>query len=80
MTVLVMQANATILTEREVRFDTDSEHVGIDNRCSACILHVKSDFEGPLKTSDRVIKGFSGTRTTNVQRGTLKWSWEDNNI
>ena len=56
MTVLAMQAKATISTEREVRFDTDSAQVGIDNRCSACISHVKSDFEGPLRKSDRVIK------------------------
>lgn len=39
MTVLAMQVNATISTERKVRFDTDSAIIGIDNRCSACISH-----------------------------------------
>jgi hypothetical protein len=78
MSVLVMQANATISTERETRFDTDSELVGIDNRCSACISHESSDFDGPLEKSNRVVKGFGGSRTTNIKVGILKWSWEDN--
>ena len=61
-----------------MRFDTDSDDIGIDNRCSACISHVESDyFEGPLRKSDRVVKGFGGSRTRNVKIGTLKWSWED---
>ena len=75
--VLAMQANATISTEREVRFDTDSELVGIDNRCSACISHDPNDFDGPLEPSNRIVKGFGGSRTTNIKVGTLKWSWED---
>ncbi|KAI2494626.1 hypothetical protein MHU86_19904 [Fragilaria crotonensis] len=77
MTVLAMQANATIATERKTQFDTDSETIGIDNRCSGCISHVKEDFVGKLRPTDRVVKGFAGTRTTNVQVGTLRWSWED---
>ena len=77
MTVLAMQANATIATERTTQFDTDSETIGIDNRCSGCISHVKEDFVGKLRPTDRVVKGFAGTRTMNVQVGTLRWSWED---
>ena len=50
MSVLAMQANATIANERRVTFDTDSEAVGVDNRCSGCISHVKSDFVGELRT------------------------------
>jgi hypothetical protein len=73
MTVLAMQAHATISTEREVRFDADSDTIGIDNRCSACISHVSSDFEGEFRDCDRVIKDFGGTRTTNIKVGTLKW-------
>jgi hypothetical protein len=60
-----------------VRFDADSGPVGIDNRCTACISHVKSDFVGPLKEISRAIKGFGGTRTTGVQEGTLRWEWND---
>ena len=79
MTVLAMQVNATISAEsREVRFDTDSATIGIDTRCSACISHCEDDFEpGSLRPCDRVVKGFGGTRVTNVKVGTLLWRWED---
>jgi hypothetical protein len=77
MTVLAMQANATIATERKTQFDTDSETIGIDNQCSGCISHVRDDFVGELRQTDRVVKGFAGTKTANVQVGTLHWSWED---
>ena len=60
------------------RFDTDSAPVGIDNRCSGCISHVAEDFIGTLRDSDRTIKGFAGTRTTNIKVGTLLWRWSDN--
>ena len=75
--VFAMQAHATISSEREIRFDTDSDYIGIDNRCSACISHDRSDFIGDLTPTNRVVKGFGGTRITNVQMGTIQWSWED---
>lgn len=37
--------------EREVVFDTDSETIGVDNRCSACISHKAEDFVSELKRS-----------------------------
>ena len=78
MSVFAMQAKATISSEREAVFDTDSANVGIDNRCSACISHDQNDFvPGTLRPSNRVVKGFGGTRITNVQVGTLEWSWEN---
>jgi hypothetical protein len=77
LSVLAMQANAKNATERQVRFDTDSEFVGVDNRCSGCISHVKSDFVGNLERTNRIIKGFGGSRTMNVQVGTIRWKWED---
>ena len=77
MSVLAMNVQATIATERYTAFDTDTAFVGIDNRCSGCISHDLSDFVGPLKPSGKVIKGFGGSRTTNVQVGTLRWTWED---
>ena len=63
--------------ENVIRFDTDSAPVGIDNRCTGCISHVAQDFVGPLKDSNKAIKGFGGTRTENVKVGTLAWKWED---
>ena len=79
LTVMAMQVNATIARERGVRFDTDSANIGIDNRCTACISHIADDFEpGTLRKCNRVVKGFGGSRETNVQVGTLLWRWEDN--
>jgi len=60
-------------------FDTDSNPIGIDNRCSACISHCLDDFVDPPVPTDRIIKGFGGSRTSNVQTGTIKWKWEDDN-
>ena len=60
-------------------WDSDSGMIGIDNRCSACMSHIPSDFIGPLHPSDRTIKGFGGTRHYNVFKGTIKWHWEDDN-
>jgi hypothetical protein len=58
-------------------FDTDSKPVGIDNRCSACISHDVTDCIGELRPSNRWIKGFGGSRTTNIQTRTLQWLLED---
>ena len=58
-------------------FDSDSRLVGVDNRCSGCITHVRSDITGDLKMSNRVIKGYGGVRQFAVWTGTIKWSWED---
>jgi Reverse transcriptase (RNA-dependent DNA polymerase) len=58
-------------------FDTDSRLVGIDNRASACMSDDIRDFVGPLSNTDRVVKGFAGSRTTNVQMGTIEWQIED---
>jgi hypothetical protein len=77
MSVLAMQDHATVATERKAVFDTDSDVVGVDNRCTGCISHIKEDFVGPLTATNRVVKGFGGSRTMNVKVGTLKWSWED---
>ena len=78
LSALAMQANAIIATERQARFDTDSGSIGVDNRCSACISHLIEDFEpGSLRPCNRVVKGFGGSRTTNIKTGTIIWSWED---
>ena len=55
-----------------VKFDTDSEMFGVDNRCSGCISHIKSDFLGDLRSSDRTIRGLGGTQTFHIKTGTLK--------
>jgi hypothetical protein len=74
---LAMQANSANAYQNSIAFDTDSGPVGIDNRCTACISDRIEDFEGHLSDSNRSIKGFGGTRTTNVKMGTIKWKWLD---
>jgi hypothetical protein len=60
-------------------FNTDSALIGIDNRASACMSDNIHDFSGPLQPTNRVIRGFAGTKTTNVQIGTISWRIEDDN-
>jgi hypothetical protein len=68
---VAMQANVKQL-ERMTPFNTDNQWIGVDNRCSGCISHIKSDFVGRLNPTMRTIKGFAGSRTVNVSIGTLR--------
>ena len=43
-------------------FDTDSAVVGIDNQCSGCITHVRTNIPGELCQCKRVVKEFGGAR------------------
>ena len=76
--VMAMETKAHSRTNN-IRFDTDSAPVGINNRCTGCISHVAEDFIGQLNDSQKSIKGFGGTRTKNVKVGTLLWRWIDDN-
>ena len=67
---MVIQAKTTN-QETSTKFDTDSYLIGIDNRYTACISYNADDFVGLLVKIDCTIKGFGGTRTTNVYKGTL---------
>ena len=64
---------------REVTFDTDSNAIGFDNRCSACISNKIEDFEGPVKLTNRTIKAFAEGKVANVYSRTLVWNWLDDN-
>ena len=76
LVVLSVQEEARLA--RLTRFDTDSDMIGIDNRASACISHIKSDFKpGTLKPCSRKIQGFGGQIFRNVMVGTLVWRVED---
>ena len=57
--------------------DTDSQVVGVDNKCSACITNVRSDIPGEIVACNRSIRGFGGTKVWNVWMGTIKWDIED---
>ncbi len=58
-------------------FDTDSDMVGIDNRCSVCMSPNKEDFVGELRETQRYIKGFGGVKVCTIWIGTLQWAIED---
>jgi hypothetical protein len=64
-------------TERKAIFDTNSKPVGIDNHVSAYISGNIDDFDGKLEETNQVIKGFGGTSTRNVYRGTAVLKIED---
>ena len=63
--------------QRRTTFDTNSESIGIDNRCSACISNKIEDFIGSVTESRRTIKGFGGSHIRNIMKGTIQWKWED---
>ena len=74
---IAMSASLVVGQTQQAMFDTDSAAVGIDNHCTACIFNDINDFVGPLSKTDRKIKGFGGSRTTNMQLGTIVWKIPD---
>jgi len=63
--------------ETKAAFDLDSFEIGIDNRYSGYISGNPKDFIGQLRDCNRTIKGFMGTKTTNIKIGILVWRWQD---
>ena len=76
ISAIAMSAEAGQIADRII-FDTDSEPIGIDNRCTATMSHRIEDFISELVPTDKIVKGFAGSQTGNVMRGTIKWKWED---
>ena len=62
-----------------VSFDTDSLDFGVDNRCSGCISNVRDHFVGDLVKTNKVIKGYGGSRIHNVWEGTMRLPITDDN-
>ena len=42
-------------------------------------MHKVKEFIGELRDTSKTIKGFAGTRTSNVKVGTLSWTWDNDN-
>ena len=59
------------------QMDTDSATIGIDNRCTLCILHISEYFVGELRKPGRNIRGFVGVIQPKIKTGTLLWRCED---
>jgi hypothetical protein len=80
MAVIAMESTGKdVPRSKLVQFDTDSMTVGIDNRCTACISNRREHFVGELTPGRKVIKGFHGSKTTEVMSGTIQWKWSDSN-
>ena len=46
--LIAMSTHQTCHVSESIPFDMDSQMVRIDNRCSACITHVREDMAGEL--------------------------------
>ena len=68
---------STPRNDNEFKMDTDSATIGIDNRCSLCILHIAEDFIGELIELERKIRGFGGVIQPKIKTGALLCRWED---
>jgi hypothetical protein len=77
MSVVASQSADGVNAEWQVRFDTDSHSIGIDNRCSKFISPDPLDFIGKVENTNRTITGFGGSKVTGLKRGTIRWHWED---
>ena len=55
LSVVALAANTPVRTNN-VQFNTDSAPVGINNRCTGCILYVPEDIVGDLQDSSKSIK------------------------
>ncbi len=80
MTMLIAYSAAELdrMSRASIRFDSDGDLVGMDNRASACISDRKTDFKpGTLRPCGRVIKGFGGHIFRDVMVGVLVWRVED---
>ena len=63
-----------------ITMDSDSGAIGIGNRCTAYISQTTEDCVGELVESMRRIKGFGGTRSPLIKKGTLQCKWEDDTV
>ena len=59
--------------------DMDARRIGIDNRCTACISHRKTDFIGDIHKTNQIITGFGGQKHDNISKGTIQWTVNDDN-
>jgi len=73
-----METQSITNMEQMIRFDTDSDIIGINNCCAGCMSHVKDSYIGTLNTCNQTIKGFGGTETMDFKIGTFNWSWANN--
>jgi hypothetical protein len=79
MTVIAMSESHPNRTSEGGPFETDSSLISIDNRCSGCITHIRTNIPGEVVECSRAIKGVGGTKVFRVWTGTITWDWDDDN-
>jgi hypothetical protein len=62
MSLLAMATQTGKPLPQHFKVDTDSNTIGIDNRCSACISDRLEDFLYPPQPCQRTIKGFGASK------------------
>ena len=77
-TLVCMPAKSGQSKSSNMIFDTDSGDVGVDNRCTACMSNVETDFVGDLIQVKKWVKGFNGSRVYSLFKGTIRWRITDN--
>jgi hypothetical protein len=78
-TPLEYHAHSTTLHEvqlpKDIRFDTDSYRIRIDNCCSRSLTHDISDFvPGTLRGAHHSVEGLAGSKTAITHIGTISWA------
>jgi hypothetical protein len=73
MAVMIVMESSKGTNSDAVQFDTNATTLGIDNQCTAYISNRKEHFIGNLIPGHKVIKGFHGSKATEVMSGTIPW-------
>jgi hypothetical protein len=79
MAVMIFMESSRARRTNTAHFDMDATTIGVDSRCTACISDKWEHFVGELMPGRKVIKGFHGSKTTEVMTGTILWKWLDSN-
>ena len=79
MTVRQLQAAATARNGlNHLHFDAESVPIRVDNCCSKCITNdIKDLVPTSIKKTTKRIRGFRGEECAATCRGTIRWSWDD---
>ena len=75
--VMAMSANQWAC-HAAARFDSDSRMIRVDNCASYSISNDVNDFIGDLKPINTKLKGLGGS-LSDIKRGTIKWTIQDDN-
>jgi hypothetical protein len=76
--VFAFLTRSTKKQSKQLRFDTDSFMIKVDNCCTCCISPDIGDFVGPVETvTDKAVQSFNGQMTKVKHKGTIRWTIND---